>query len=120
MRHAPPPQTLALGVGRLAYAAPGPLRAEYEGLLREEAFGEMQGLRATHACVAGNGGAAAYLGGGGGGGGSSMRRHMRVSAEMSSLSSLAVHWGSSVLVRQDPGRRGGAGGAPQAERPGWW
>lgn len=42
--------------------------------------------------------------GGAAAGGSSMKRHMRVSAEMSALSSLAVHWGSSVLVRQDPAR----------------
>jgi hypothetical protein len=40
-------------------------------------------------------------GGAGGGSSSSMSRMMRVSAEMSSLPSLAVHWASSILVRQD-------------------
>ena len=96
-----PPQSHGIGVGRLAYRAPAPLVAEYEHLLRDEAFGELADLRATHYATKKAGGAA---GGGAAAGGSSMKRHMRVSAEMSALSSLAVHWGSSVLVRQDPAR----------------
>jgi len=33
--------------------------------------------------------------------GASMKRHMRVSAEMANLPSLAVNFASSILVRQD-------------------
>jgi hypothetical protein len=109
----------AAGIGKVSYVPPPAALAEYESIIRDEAFGELTGLKAIH--YAGSDAAKRYSGGGGypvagwshggGGGGAasshggtagvSMKRHMQVSAEMSSLSSLAVNWGSSVLVRQD-------------------
>ena len=54
---------------------------------------------------AGGGHGASDFGGrgraGGGGGGGGNKRLLRVAADMSTLSSLAVHWGSSILVRYD-------------------
>jgi hypothetical protein len=90
---------------------------DYIALLKEEAFTTLAGLRAEHAYGHAHGGAGHHGGGGGGGhysaalaaaaaaaaasSGTSMKRHMKVSAELASMTSLAVHWGSSVLVRTD-------------------
>jgi hypothetical protein len=82
--------------GSITYRpADGDVRA-YEFILRDEAFASMDGLRAQHALV-GVGAAA----GGAGAASTSMKRMVRVAAELSNLPSLAVHWASSILARQD-------------------
>ena len=93
--------TLAAGAGiaKLTFVAPDMTVREYEHFLREQAYDTMDGLTKQH-CLA----QAAGLGrgaGAGGGGAASMNRLMRVSAEMSNLPTLACHWASSILVRQD-------------------
>ena len=74
---------------------------EYEATLREQAYDTMDDLVAHHVLAAAAGLGRGGGGGAGGGGAASMNRLMRVSAEMSSLPTLACHWASSILVRQD-------------------
>ena len=93
----------------ISYTPSAAAEHEYGRLLRdEEAFECMYGLQQEHALAPresaagpGAGGAAkkppptpAYVAGG-------AKRLMRVSAELAALPSLAVHWASSILARQD-------------------
>jgi hypothetical protein len=105
-----PAVAFACGVARVDYTPPEDTVQAYEALLREEAYNTVAGLKAGHYYAKGgahgSSGAAASsaaAASGGGGGASSMKRHMRVSAEMANLPSLAVNYPSSILVRQDEG-----------------
>ena len=80
------------GSGKVSYVPPAPLIAAYESAMRDGAFDTMDGLAKRHVYAAQS--AKAGVAG-------SMHRMMRVSAEMAALPSLAVHWASSILVRQD-------------------
>ena len=110
---APPPPSSSSSVAvahpaLISYTPSAAAEREYVRLLRdEEAFECMDGLQQEHALAPresvgpGAGGAAkkppptpAYVAGG-------AKRLMRVSAELAALPSLAVHWASSILARQD-------------------
>jgi len=69
------------------------LEREFKAMMREETFTTVDDLAKSHVY------GAAFAGGGAGG--SSMKRHMKVTTEMASLPSLAVHWASSIAVRAD-------------------
>jgi hypothetical protein len=104
-----PAVAFACGTARVDYTPPEDTVAAYEALLREEAYNTVSGLKAGHyyakgaAAAHGSSSSAGAASSGGGGGASSMKRHMRVSAEMANLPSLAVNYPSSILVRQDEG-----------------
>jgi ubiquitin-protein ligase len=102
-----PVAAFGIGATKVAYAPPADVVAAYETLMRDEAYNTVENLAATHyfreggaarrAGAAAAGGAASAAGAGA----SSMKRHMRVSAEMANLPTLAVNYPSSILVRQD-------------------
>lgn len=100
---------LSFGIGKtkVAFEPPADVVGAYEATMRDEAYNTVDGLRATHyhghpgSSGSGSAGAGAGAGAGGVAGASSMKRHMRVSAEMANLPSLAVNYPSSILVRQD-------------------
>ena len=60
--------------------------------MKDEAYNTVEDLRAQHTYKSQPASSS-----------SSMKRHMRISAEMANLPSLAVHFASSILVRQDEG-----------------
>jgi len=101
-----------VGQTKISFKVPPASERDYIALLKDEAFATLAGLRAEHAFGPSHGGAGHHGGHGGAAAaaaaaaaasssGTSMKRHMKVSAELASMTSLAVHWGSSVLARTD-------------------
>lgn len=79
------------GLSRTAFSPPTTDKDAYERMMKEEAYNTMEELKVGHY----------YKASASGGAGASMKRHMRVSAEMANLASLAINYPSSILVRQD-------------------
>jgi len=79
------------------YTAPEELRARYVAAMRDEAYDEMEGLLAENAALADVGPEFRVVTDGASG----RKRLLKVAADLSTLPSLAVHWASSILARQD-------------------
>jgi len=85
----------AVPVGQTKYESIVPPKVEekYKEILSDEAFSNIRGLKTTHALASSLKTASST--------GMSMKRHMKVSAELASMTSLSVSWHGSVLIRSD-------------------
>ena len=85
-----------VGRTRAGYAPSAAADAEFKGLLRDETFCMISDLSKGHAYGKETLQEAAQ-----GASGSNMKRHMKVTTEISCLPSMAVHWDAFLLVRAD-------------------